>query len=90
VNRRPAARGQASIELLAMVPLIILAGLLAWQLMAVLTSGLQAQDEVRAKALRAGPASAGTTIVTSTVPVPSLLPGVHGLSIRAAAGIRTP
>lgn len=88
--RGPGARGQAGIELLAMVPLLVLAGLLAWQLMAVLVAGLHAQDEVRARALRAGPGGPGVTVVAATVAVPPLLPGVHGLSIRAAAGIRRP
>ena len=38
MRRIRAREGQASIELLAMVPLLILAGLLAWQLMAVLVA----------------------------------------------------
>jgi len=90
VRRIGARGGQASIELLAMVPLLILAGLLAWQLMAVLVAGLHAQDDVRARALRAGPSPAGVTVVAATVAVPPLLPGVRGLRIRASAGIRTP
>ncbi len=78
MSRIRAREGQASIELLAMVPLLILAGLLAWQLMAVLVAGLHAQDEVRARALRAGPSPTGVTVVAATVAVPPLLPGVRG------------
>ncbi len=84
------ARGQASIELLAMVPLILLAGLLAWQLAAVLAAGFEAQEQVRDRALRAGPGAGGTRTVTATVAVPRVLPGVDGLRLTARAVVRTP
>ncbi len=89
VTRR-ADRGQASLELLAMVPLVLLAGLLAWQLVAVLAAGFQAQEEVRARALGAGAGPGATTTVTATVAVPPVLPGVRGLRFTARAAVRTP
>lgn len=87
---RRGGRGQASVELIAMVPLVLLAGLLAWQLVAVLVAGLQAQEQVRARALRAGPGAQATRTETVTVAVPRVLPGVGGLRITARAAVRTP
>jgi hypothetical protein len=82
--------GQASVELIALVPLVLLAGLLAWQLIAVLAAGLEAQERVRAEALRAGSGPAAVRTVTATVPVPRVLPGVRGLRLTARAAVRTP
>lgn len=82
-------RGQASLELLAMVPLVLLAALLAWQLVAVIAAGLHAQDDARARAMRAQGAGEVRT-VSATVPVPALLPGARGMRIVARAGVRTP
>ncbi len=65
--RRRGERGQASIELLAMVPLVILAALLAWQLTAVLAAGLEAQERVRARALRVEGGAATIRVVTVSV-----------------------
>lgn len=81
--------GQASIELIAMVPFVVLVGLLSWQLMAVIGAGLRAQESVRAAAIRAeGP---GTSVVVSeTVPVPVILPGLPRGEISARVGVRTP
>lgn len=87
---RRGGRGQASVELIALVPLVLLAGLLAWQLVAVLAAGLEAQERVRARALSAGPGPAATRTVTATVAVPRVLPGVRGLRLTARAAVRTP
>ena len=45
--------GQAAIELLAMVPVLIVVGLLAWQLMSVIGAGLRVQAELRVMAVGA-------------------------------------
>ena len=85
------ARGQASIELFAVIPALVLVGLLAWQLMAVIAAGLSAQEQVRAQAFRTTAAGSGRTIVVSaTVAVPTVIPGVSGLSMAARVGVRTP
>ena len=85
------ARGQAAIELLAMIPALVLVGLLAWQLMAVIGAGLGAQEAVRARALRTPGGAAGRVVVVSaTVSVPPVLPGMTGLSVPARVGVRTP
>ena len=88
--RRRGERGQASIELLAMVPLVILAALLAWQLTAVLAAGLEAQERVRSRALRAEGGAATVRVVSVSVAVPRVLPGAGGLRLTARAGVRAP
>jgi hypothetical protein len=82
--------GQAALELLAVVPVVLAAALLGWQLVAVLRAGAAAQEEARARAIAAtGPA--GTTLTArSEAPVPALLPGLGGLSIGARAAVRAP
>lgn len=87
--RRP-PRGQAAVEVLAAIPLLVLAGLLAWQLMAVLAAGLRAERDVRARAMAASGPAGGVVVVTATAPVPTVLPGVRGLRVPARAGIRVP
>lgn len=87
---RSRARGQASIELIAFIPVLVLAGLLGWQLMAVIATGLRVQEEVRVQALTAAVAGGRTMILSATVPVPVVLPGVTGLRMSARAAVRTP
>jgi hypothetical protein len=87
---RSRSRGQAAVELLAAIPIVLVAGLLAWQLVAVLAAGLRAQERVRAEALRAAGASGRTVLVAASARVPELVPGVRGLRVRARAGVRAP
>jgi hypothetical protein len=87
---RSRSRGQAAVELLAAIPVVIIAGLLAWQLVAVLAGGLRAQERVRAEGLRATGAPGETVVVTASAAVPQLLPGARGLRVRARAGVRVP
>ena len=87
---RPRSRGQAAVELLAAIPIVVIAGLFAWQLVAVLAGGLRAQERVRADALRATGSPGQTLVVTASARVPQLLPGVSGLRVRARAGVRAP
>jgi hypothetical protein len=87
--RRP-ARGQAAIELLAMVPVLVLAGLVAWQLAAVLVAGMAAERDVRERALRATAVPGAIVVVSATSEVPAVLPPVTGLRIAARAGVRVP
>jgi hypothetical protein len=78
------------VELLAAIPILVLAGLLAWQLVAVLGAGMRAQERVRAEALRAAGAPGRTVVVTESARVPGLMPGVAGLTVRARAAVRAP
>lgn len=83
-------RGQASVELTAFIPVLVVAGLLAWQLMAVIATGLRAQEQVRVQAIRAAAVGGRTLILSATVPVPVVLPGATGLRVSARAAVRTP
>lgn len=83
-------RGQAAIEIVAAVPLLVLAGLLTWQLVAVLAAGMRAERDVRARAVAATGPSGGVVVVTASARVPQVLPGVRGLRVPARAGIRVP
>jgi hypothetical protein len=83
-------RGQASLELIAFIPVLVIAGLLGWQLMAVIATGLRAQEQVRVEALQAVVAGGRTLILSATVPVPVVLPGATGLRVSARAAVRTP
>lgn len=82
--------GQAALELLAAVPVVVLAAFLAWQLVAVLAAGLRAQEDARSAALARVGDPAGVAVVTRTAAVPALLPGASGLSVRVRAAVRTP
>lgn len=90
MRRGDGQRGQAALELLAALPLVLLAGLLAWQLVAVLGAGMSAQAEARSAALQRAGAASGLTVITETVAVPAVLPGVRGLRVRATAAVVTP
>lgn len=90
MRRHGRQRGQASLELLAALPLVLLAGLLAWQLVAVLGAGMSAQAGARAAALQSAGTGSGLAVVTETVAVPAVLPGVRGLRVRATAAVITP
>ncbi len=86
--RRRRMQGQASIEALAAVPLLVVAVLIGWQLTMLVRGALIAQDEVRRKAL----ADTGTPgrIVRVERRVRSVLPGVGVLRIRASARVPEP
>ncbi|MCC6830417.1 MAG: hypothetical protein IT200_03645 [Thermoleophilia bacterium] len=80
------SRGQATLELLAAVPVILAAALLAWQVAAACRAVIDAEEGVRRAALHAtGPAGAVVT-VTAEVPVP----GPFGVRAAAAGAVRLP
>ncbi|MGD9697099.1 MAG: hypothetical protein AB7V42_15730 [Thermoleophilia bacterium] len=87
---RRSQRGQAGLEVLALLPLVVLAALLAWQLAAVVSAGMRAEQDARADALRATGARGRIVVVERRVTVPQVLPGAGGLVIRARAGVRAP
>ncbi len=84
--------GQAAIEVLAMVPMVVLMGLLAWQLMGVIGAGLRVQAELRATAVGtvAGATGGSVVVVAMRAPVPAVLPGLGGLHVPGRVGVRTP
>lgn len=81
-------RGQAAVELVAAVPVLLAAALLAWQLAAAGWAAVRAEEDLRRAGLHAtGPAGALVT-VTARVPVPGPLgTGVHA---SAAGVVRLP
>jgi hypothetical protein len=89
-GRRRRASGQAAIELLALVPLVLAAAVLAWQLVAVMRAGAAAQEAARGRALEAAGAPGATLSARASSPVPAFLPGLGGLSVGARAAVRAP
>lgn len=88
--RRRRQRGQAAVELLVAIPALVLIGLLAWQLVAVLAAGLRAEARVRAEALRATGDAGAVHVATAAERVPAIVPGAGGLRVRARAAVRLP
>ena len=87
--RRRDRTGQAAVEVLALVPLLVVVALIGWQLAAVVTAALRADEGVRQDAL--GARGAGRVVVVdAAMRVPSFLPGVRGLRVPARLGVRTP
>lgn len=86
-RRRP---GQAALELLAAVPLLVLAALVAWQLAAVVGAGMSAEHAARERALGAARGAGAMTTVSAEVEVPGVVPGVRGFTIGARAVVRAP
>jgi hypothetical protein len=85
VRRRSA--GQAAVELLGAVPIVLAAGFVAWLLVAALWSGMRAEEEVRRRALETRP-GAGWVTVTARVAVPALAPPLAGLEVRVRGAVR--
>lgn len=75
--RRHRQHGQSTIELVAALPLLVMAAVAVWQVAAVVTTTLRVEESVRAGAL----ASPGAT-VTRRRAVPALLPWASGLTVE--------
>lgn len=87
-RRHRRARGQASLEVLAAVPLLIVAVLVGWQLVALVRGAMLAQEDARARALHAS--GRGQVSVQATRRVRSVLPGVGELRVRVTAVTQAP
>ena len=87
---RRGGRGQAAIEMLAMIPVLVLVVLLGWQLAAVIGAGARVQEEVRERALDATGGSGRIVVVNAAEAVGAVLPGVGGLRVHARLGVRAP
>lgn len=86
-RRRYAQRGQAALELLGALPLLLAVALVAWQLVAVLGAAQHATERARVEALRSA-GSGGVVTVRAEVKVPSFLPGTGGLTVTARSAVR--
>ena len=89
VRERPRQAGQAAVELLAAIPILVLVGLLAWQLVGVLAAGFRAEQRVRLEALNAAGAAGGTALVSDRAR-PGPAPGRRRAAGARAAAIRVP
>ena len=86
--RRDRHRGQAAIELIACIPIVIAAALMGWQLAAVAWAGIRAEEEVRRAGIAATGRPGSLVVVDGEVPVPGLLG--RGLEIRSRGVVRAP
>ena len=82
------ARGQAAVEVLAAVPVLLVAGLLAWQLAAAAWASVAAEEALRRAALRAGGPPGAMVTLSVAVPVPG--PLASGLRATARGVVRLP
>jgi hypothetical protein len=82
-------RGQGALEVIAAVPVVVLAALAAWQLVAVVGAGLTATERARARAMehRAGH---GVARFEERVAVPQVLPMPGRLTVSARALVHRP
>jgi len=86
--RRAASRGQASVEVIALVPTLVVTVLLVWQLAVLVRGALLAQETARAAALSLR--GDGIVRVGGSVRVPTLLPGVGEFRVPMRAVVRAP
>jgi uncharacterized protein (UPF0333 family) len=84
-------RGQASIEVLALVPVMVLLLIVAVQVMAMLAGASAAQDDARVRAMGVHGAAGTTTVVTGAAVVPVIpVLGWHVVAPVMRAGVRLP
>jgi hypothetical protein len=81
--------GQAAVEVVAAVPLLLAVGLLAWQAVALLDASMDATAAARRDALTARGRPGATVTVTREVGVPGFLPGVGPGRVRASVAVRS-
>lgn len=85
-------RGQASLELLALLPIIVGAALVAVQVAGMLAASSAAQDRARERAMQATGRAGTVLTVTGTARAPRLpgLPGAAPDGVRVVASVRAP
>lgn len=76
-------RGQASLELVGAIPIILVAVMVVLQLAAFVRGAMLVREDVRAQALRAS--GSGTITVVARRRVASLIPGLGPFTITARA-----
>lgn len=88
---RRGERGQASLEVVALLPLLIALALLAVQVASVLAAASQAQDRLREKAMQVTGRSGELVTVTASARPPALAAlGARGGPVRVRAAVRAP
>ena len=91
MSKRSGERGQASVEVLALVPAMVLVLLAAVAVMTLLAGASAAQDDARTRAMAATGDAGTMTVVTGTASVP-VLPGLgwHMTAPVVRLGVRLP
>jgi hypothetical protein len=89
--RRPAENGQASLEVLALLPVLVGVALAAVYLAGILAASGQAQDRARARAMMATGESGAMVAVSGTARWPGVsLPGLGRGTSLVRAAVRAP
>lgn len=88
-SARSGQAGQGALEVIAAVPLLVIAALAAWQLVAVIGAGFAATERARAEAI-AHHSGQGVARFEARVRVPGVLPFGGRLSVSARAVTRRP
>jgi hypothetical protein len=87
VNRCERCRGQAAVEALAAIPLLVLAVLVACQLIVLVRGAVIAHEAAREKALAA--TGSGIVTVAHRQAIPGTIPGLRSrLELRVETRIR--
>lgn len=88
---RRGGRGQASIEVLALLPILVIAALVAVQAVAMLAAASAAQDDARRRAGATRAGDGGVVTVTGTARPPRVIPvGPRPDVMTVRAGVRAP
>jgi hypothetical protein len=82
MNRRRSG-GQATLEVVGAIPIVVVAMLVVWQLAAFVRGAMLVRDDARTKAL--GAAGAGVVTVVAERRVGSVIPGIGPFRIRVHA-----
>ena len=91
VARLRCERGQAALEVVALLPLLVGLALLAVQVASVLGAASHAQDRARAKALQATGRPGEMVAVEASARPPALVAlGSRGGAVRVRAAVRVP
>lgn len=83
--RRLGSAGQATVEAIAAIPVVVAVVLGAWQLAAVVRGAILVQERLAAEAR--AERGTGTRTLTAAVAVPSLVPGVRRITIRVRGAV---
>lgn len=84
-------RGQAALEVVALLPLLVALALLAVQVASVLGAASQAQDRARAKAMQVTGRPGSLVAVEGSARPPALTAlGARGDAVRVRVAVRVP
>ena len=83
-------RGQAAVEAVALVPVLLLVVVAAWQLVAIGVAALRADEHLRREGMSGSARGQNSTIdLRARVAVPALLPAAGDISVIARGAVRS-